>query len=47
MSGNGPTTRIVLDTSLRDASISEIPLIDISPIFSSSFADRYAVARQI
>ncbi|POR31445.1 1-aminocyclopropane-1-carboxylate oxidase [Tolypocladium paradoxum] len=46
-SGNGPITRTVLQTPLRDASPSEIPVIDISPIFSDSLADRRAVARKI
>ncbi|KAL8919114.1 MAG: hypothetical protein Q9172_005144 [Xanthocarpia lactea] len=46
-SGNGPVTRTVLHTPLRDALPSEIPIIDISPIFSSSLDERKAVARQI
>lgn len=46
-SGNGPVTRKVLCTLLRDALPSEIPIIDVSPIFSASPVDRKAVARQI
>lgn len=46
-SGNGPVTRTILRTPLRDASPSEIPIIDISPIFSSSLSERAAVAAQI
>ena len=46
-SGNGPVTRKVLRTPLRDALPSEIPIIDVSPIFSASLVDRKAVARQI
>ncbi|OIW34166.1 Clavaminate synthase-like protein [Coniochaeta ligniaria NRRL 30616] len=46
-SGRGPVTRTVLCTPLRDASPSEIPIIDISPIFSSSLSDRSGVAAQI
>ncbi|KAL9019973.1 MAG: hypothetical protein Q9185_002763 [Variospora sp. 1 TL-2023] len=46
-SGNGPVTRTVLRTPLRDALPSEIPVIDISRIFSSSLDERKAVARQI
>jgi isopenicillin N synthase-like dioxygenase len=46
-SGNGPVTRTVLCTPLRDATSSEIPIIDVSPIFSSSLSDRVAVAAQV
>ena len=46
-SGNGPVTRKVLSTPLRDALPSEIPIIDVSPIFSASLVNRKAVARQI
>ena len=46
-SGNGIVTRTVLCTPLRDAKPSEIPVIDISPIFSSSLDDRKAAAAQI
>ncbi|KAL8907438.1 MAG: hypothetical protein Q9207_001408 [Kuettlingeria erythrocarpa] len=46
-SGNGPVTLSVLRTPARDALPSEIPVIDISPIFSSSLDKRKAVARQI
>ncbi|KAI1132312.1 2OG-Fe(II) oxygenase [Nemania abortiva] len=46
-SGNGPVSRTVLKTALRDALPSEIPLIDVSGIFSASDDDRMNVARQI
>jgi isopenicillin N synthase-like dioxygenase len=46
-SGQGPVTRTVLQTPPRDALQSEIPVIDISAIFSASLHDRQAVARQI
>ncbi|EOO00264.1 putative 2og-fe oxygenase superfamily protein [Phaeoacremonium minimum UCRPA7] len=46
-SGNGPVYRNVLPTPLRDADPSEIPIIDVSGISSSSLADRAAVAREI
>ncbi|TRX96696.1 hypothetical protein FHL15_002362 [Xylaria flabelliformis] len=46
-SGNGPVSRTVLKTPLRDALPSEIPVIDISGIFSASRDARVNVARQI
>ncbi|KAK8140112.1 2OG-Fe(II)oxygenase [Apiospora sp. TS-2023a] len=46
-SGNGPVARTVLQTPLRDAEPSEIPVIDVSGLFSPSLADRQAVARRI
>ncbi|OAA32452.1 2OG-Fe(II) oxygenase [Moelleriella libera RCEF 2490] len=46
-SPGGPVTRKVLRTPLRDALPSEIPIIDVSTIFSSSVADRQNVARQV
>ncbi|UNI13470.1 hypothetical protein JDV02_000213 [Purpureocillium takamizusanense] len=46
-SGNGPITRTIRRTPLRDASPSEIPLIDASPLFSDSLADRQGVARKM
>ncbi|KAK3689740.1 hypothetical protein B0T22DRAFT_499383 [Podospora appendiculata] len=46
-SGNGPVTRTVLTTPVREAKPEEIPIIDISPIFSPSLAARQAVADQI
>ncbi|KAK1753606.1 hypothetical protein QBC47DRAFT_386800 [Echria macrotheca] len=46
-SGNGPVSRTILNTPLRDASPSEIPIIDVSGIFSASLDDRQAVAQQI
>ncbi|KAG6356465.1 hypothetical protein INS49_015853 [Diaporthe citri] len=46
-SGNGPVYRTVLRTPPRDATPAEIPIIDISGIFSASLTDRKAVATQI
>ncbi|KAK2032490.1 2OG-Fe(II) oxygenase superfamily protein [Colletotrichum zoysiae] len=46
-SGNGPVTRRILCTPLRDALPTEIPIIDISLAFSMDLADRMSVARQI
>ncbi|KAK4072992.1 uncharacterized protein Triagg1_5669 [Trichoderma aggressivum f. europaeum] len=46
-SPSGIVTRKILCTPLRDALPSEIPVIDISPIFSSSLDERKAVARQV
>ncbi|GAO15696.1 uncharacterized protein UV8b_01557 [Ustilaginoidea virens] len=46
-SPNGPVTRTILQTPLRDALASEIPVIDVSAIFGSSLADRQNVARQV
>lgn len=46
-SGNGPITRQILRAPPRDADPSEIPIIDVSGIFSSDFATRRAVAKQI
>ncbi|KAK1968808.1 2OG-Fe(II) oxygenase superfamily protein [Colletotrichum sublineola] len=46
-SGNGPITRRILRTPLRDALPTEIPIIDISLAFSMDLAERKSVARQI
>ncbi|KAI0514768.1 2OG-Fe(II) oxygenase [Xylaria bambusicola] len=46
-SGNGPISRTILKTPLRDAHPSEIPIIDISGAFSDSSDARVDVARQI
>lgn len=49
-SGNGPITRQILRTPPRDATPDEIPIIDISPILSTSSSpheSRLAVAEQI
>ncbi|KAI0193808.1 2OG-Fe(II) oxygenase [Astrocystis sublimbata] len=46
-SGNGPVSRTVLRTPPRDALSSEIPIIDVSSIFSASPDARVEVARQI
>ncbi|KAI1169571.1 2OG-Fe(II) oxygenase [Nemania sp. FL0916] len=46
-SGNGPVSRTVLKTPPRDALPSDIPIIDVSGIFSDSLAARKTVASQI
>jgi isopenicillin N synthase-like dioxygenase len=46
-SPNGIITRTVLKSPLRDALPSEMPIIDISPIYSPSLSERRAVAQQI
>ncbi|KAH8887597.1 2OG-Fe(II) oxygenase [Thozetella sp. PMI_491] len=46
-SGDGPITRTVLSTPLRDAKPSELPIIDVSNIFSSSLDERQVVAKQL
>ncbi|GAW22814.1 hypothetical protein ANO14919_123580 [Xylariales sp. No.14919] len=46
-SGNGPVSRTILKAPLRDALPSEIPVIDVSGIFSVSEDARLDVARQI
>jgi len=46
-SGNGPVCRTVLKVPLRDALPSEIPVVDLSGIFSTSKDDRMDVARRI
>lgn len=46
-SGNGPVTGTVLRSPVRDAKPSEIPVIDLSRLFSDTLADREAVVSQI
>ncbi|KAI0019506.1 2OG-Fe(II) oxygenase [Xylariomycetidae sp. FL0641] len=46
-SGNGPVCRTVLKAPLRDALESEIPIIDVSGIYSQNTADRLKVAKEI
>ncbi|KAL7954124.1 hypothetical protein V8C34DRAFT_308607 [Trichoderma compactum] len=46
-SPSGIVTRKMLCTPLRDALPSEMPIIDMSPIFSSSLDERQAVAQQV
>ncbi|KAH6677842.1 hypothetical protein F5X68DRAFT_157090 [Plectosphaerella plurivora] len=46
-SGNGAITRSILDTPLRDALPSEIPIIDISGASSPDLATRTAVAARV
>lgn len=43
----GYTTRTILCTPVRKATASEIPIIDISPIFSQDLAARQTIAREI
>ncbi|KAI0149326.1 2OG-Fe(II) oxygenase [Pestalotiopsis sp. NC0098] len=47
MSGDGPVTRTVLRAPPRDADPSEVPVIDISPIYDPSIAARRRVAEQL
>ena len=46
-SGNGPVSRTVLRTPLREAKPSEIPVIDVAGLFGASQEDRRAVAMRI
>ncbi|KAJ4286002.1 hypothetical protein N0V88_008153 [Collariella sp. IMI 366227] len=46
-SGNGTVARTILNTPLRDADPSEVPIIDVSGILSASLPNRKAVAEQI
>ncbi|KAK3313015.1 hypothetical protein B0H66DRAFT_384058 [Apodospora peruviana] len=46
-SGNGPVTRTILATPIREARPEEVPIINISDIFSPSQAARKAVALEI
>lgn len=46
-SGNGPITRSILNTPLRDALTSEIPIIDVSDISSPSAVARRVVAAEV
>lgn len=46
-SPNGPITRRILKTPIRDATPSEIPIIDIYNIFSTDVHDRRAVAAEV
>ncbi|KAK0609909.1 hypothetical protein B0T17DRAFT_501030 [Bombardia bombarda] len=46
-SGNGPITRTILSTPIRAALPHEIPIIDVSPVFSPSLDLRRTVASQI
>lgn len=46
-SGNGPVTRYIQRTAPRDATPDEIPIIDVSGIFSPDFEERLAVAKQV
>ncbi|KAJ4382529.1 hypothetical protein N0V85_008545 [Neurospora sp. IMI 360204] len=46
-SGNGPITRSILPHPPRDALPSELPIISLAPLFSSSLHDRLQVAQQI
>jgi isopenicillin N synthase-like dioxygenase len=46
-SAKGPVYRRIKRTPLRDARLDEIPVIDVSGIFSASLAERQAAADQI
>lgn len=46
-SPNGPVTRTILQTPLRDALPSEIPMIDVFSIYSDSPSDRQRLADKI
>lgn len=46
-SGDGPITRTILGVEPRDAKSSEIPIIDVSGLYSTELADRMAVAERI
>jgi hypothetical protein len=43
----GPVFRDVLNTQPRDCTTEEIPIIDLSPLYSSKFEDRKALAKEI
>jgi hypothetical protein len=43
----GPVFRDVLDTPPRDCTAEEIPVIDLSPLYSSKLEDREALAAEI
>jgi hypothetical protein len=43
----GPVFRDVLNTQPRDCTTEEIPIIDLSPLYSSKFEDRKTLAREI
>jgi hypothetical protein len=43
----GPVFRDVLNTPPRDCTAEEIPVIDLSPLYSSKFEDRKALAKEI
>jgi isopenicillin N synthase-like dioxygenase len=47
MSGDGPVTRTVLRTPPRDADPTELPVIDVSDIYSPSLPARRQVAEQL
>lgn len=43
----GPVYRDVLNTPPRDCTAEEIPVIDLSPLYSASLEDRKALATEI
>jgi hypothetical protein len=43
----GPVFRDVLNTPPRDCTASEIPIIDLSPLYSPNIEDRKALAKTI
>jgi len=43
----GPVFRDVLNVPPRDCTIEEIPIIDLSPLYSAKYEDRKALAKEI
>ena len=43
----GPVFRDVLNTPPRDCTAEEIPIIDLTPLYSSDLEDRKALAKEI
>jgi len=43
----GPVFREVLNTPPRDCTAEEIPIIDLTPLFSSDFADRKELSQRV
>lgn len=43
----GPVFRDVLDTPPRDCTAAEIPIVDLSPLYSPEIDDRKALAKTI
>lgn len=43
----GPVFRDVLNTPPRDCTADEIPIIDLSPLYSEKLEDRKALAKEI
>jgi hypothetical protein len=43
----GPVFRDVLNTPPRDCTADEIPIVDLSPLYSENLEDRKALAKEI